>query len=96
MRLAHIVYWEGEHGPVPEGLELDHLCRNPPCVNPAHLEPVTHQQNMQRSARTFLTPDQVRAIRESNEPGPVLAARYGVTRTAIHNVRQGKTWANLD
>lgn len=35
-------------GPVPPGLELDHLCRNPGCVNPAHLEPVTHRENTLR------------------------------------------------
>jgi len=35
-------------GPVPGGLELDHLCRNPPCCNPAHLEPVTPRENKMR------------------------------------------------
>lgn len=35
-------------GPIPAGLELDHLCRRRDCVNPAHLEPVTHKENCRR------------------------------------------------
>jgi hypothetical protein len=35
-------------GPIPEGLVLDHLCRNGACVNPAHLEPVTQRENLRR------------------------------------------------
>ena len=46
--LAHRYAWERENGPVPDGLELDHLCRNRPCVNLAHLEPVTHRENVLR------------------------------------------------
>ena len=47
---AHRFSYEKYIGPIPDGLELDHLCRNPPCVNPDHLEPVTHQENLLRSA----------------------------------------------
>ena len=46
--LAH--RWAYEHwvGSIPEGLELDHLCRNPICVNFDHLEAVTHRENVRR------------------------------------------------
>lgn len=47
-RRAHIVAYEAEVGPVPDGLVLDHTCRNPRCVNPAHLEPVPLAENTRR------------------------------------------------
>ena len=50
-RLAHVYLYEQAIGPVPEGLELDHKCRNRACVNVAHLEPVTHQENIRRGVR---------------------------------------------
>jgi len=45
---AHRVAYELCVGPIPEGLTLDHLCRNRGCVNPAHLEPVTMRENLRR------------------------------------------------
>lgn len=46
--LAYRWLYERTRGPVPKGLELDHLCRTPRCVNPDHLEPVTRQVNNDR------------------------------------------------
>lgn len=50
-RFPHRIAWMLEVGPIPEGTELDHLCRNPGCLNPAHLEPVDHSTNLQRGAQ---------------------------------------------
>jgi len=47
---AHRVAWEAVHGPIPKGMEIDHLCRNRACCNPAHLELVTHRENVARGA----------------------------------------------
>lgn len=47
-RVAHRWLYERVVGPVPEGLQLDHLCRVRHCVNPAHLEPVTQRENLYR------------------------------------------------
>jgi hypothetical protein len=46
--LAHRFAYETYIGPIPDSLPLDHLCRNPSCVNPDHLEPVTHKENILR------------------------------------------------
>lgn len=54
---AHRVAYELTVGPIPDGLVIDHLCRNRECVNPFHLEPVTDRINILRGegrgARSF-------------------------------------------
>lgn len=47
-KFAHRMSYLSIKGPIPEGLELDHLCCNKRCVNPDHLEPVTRSENVRR------------------------------------------------
>jgi hypothetical protein len=47
-RGAHRVAYEALIGPIPKGLEIDHLCRVRHCVNPAHMELVTKVENVMR------------------------------------------------
>jgi hypothetical protein len=49
---AHRLIYEILVGPIPKGLELDHLCRIKRCVNPDHLEPVTKRENLRRHAQS--------------------------------------------
>lgn len=46
--LAHRYFYAVERGPIPEGMVLDHLCRNHSCINTDHLEPVSQQENVLR------------------------------------------------
>lgn len=66
---AHRIVFRAFFGEIPEGLEIDHLCRDRSCVNPRHLELVTRLENVQRGGNSIktvchrghpLTPDNVR------------------------------------
>lgn len=52
---AHRWLYERWVGPIPSDTELDHLCRVRRCVNPMHLEPVTHLENMARGQHATKT-----------------------------------------
>lgn len=60
-RPAHRVAYEASIGPVPPGLDLDHLCRNRACCNPAHLEPVTRRENVLRGMLPAMMRDKAAA-----------------------------------
>ena len=51
--LTHRFFYEHIVGPIPDGMYLDHLCREKRCVNPAHLEPVTPQENVVRGLASY-------------------------------------------
>lgn len=54
---AHRLSVEISRGDVPIGMDVDHLCRNRGCVNPDHLEAVSHATNIRRGARSALAPN---------------------------------------
>jgi hypothetical protein len=53
MKLVHRLAWELTVGPIPDGHEIDHLCKNRSCLNPAHLEPVTKEENVRRGKGNY-------------------------------------------
>lgn len=108
---AHRVAWELAYGPIPDGLQVLHRCDNPPCVNPCHLFLGTAIDNVQdrhekgRSrgpcgedhGRSKLTEDQVREIRrlQGIEPVRAIAAKMGVSPSAVQFILIGHTWRHL-
>lgn len=97
-QLAHRFAYEQLRGPIPDGLEPDHLCRQHDCINPAHLEAVTHTVNMRRASNTRLTmsnAEEIRALFGTVPPGQ-LAARFGISRGHLYQIIRGDCWKPID
>lgn len=91
---AHRYIYELHRGPIPDGLFLDHLCRNPSCVNPDHLEPVTNAENLRRGKGTRLTMQDAREIRElaKTMTRAAIARRYGLSPGYVCAIVNGRKW----
>lgn len=96
--MPHVATWELFNRTVPDGMELDHLCKVRHCCNPAHLEPTTHPVNVRRSKSAKLTERDVRDIRSRYAIGEtqlVLARAYDVTQTTISSIVLRKIWREV-
>ena len=91
--------YEKHVGPIPTGMHLDHLCKNRICVNPAHLEPVSNQENAQRGKLAKLDATKVKEIRElftSKQFNQTqLAIKYNVSQGTIWQIVRGNYWNNV-
>lgn len=107
---SHRLAYTLTHGEIPEGLIIRHVCDNPSCCNPHHLLMGTQMENVQDSisrgrhvhgethGRAKLCTEDVFAIRSLLEQGIsqyALAARFGVARTTIADIKRRKNWSHL-
>jgi len=96
---AHRFFFQELVGPIPDGFDVDHLCRNRRCVNPAHLEAVPRAVNLRRGNGTILSEQDVIEIRRLARDGissSQLAAFYGCSRANINSILRGKSWRDID
>jgi hypothetical protein len=95
---AHRVYYERLKGPIPEGLGPDHLCRNPPCINPDHMQLVPQATNVRRGAKAHLIIDDVVkmiAMRKSGIQYKDIAIHFGQPISYVQSICKGKRWKGV-
>lgn len=109
MALAHRTSYSVFVGDIPDGLIVRHMCDNPLCCNPEHLELGTMRDNQQDcisrgrrsdlgsgSPNAKLTEEQVAKILIDNRSQQKIANDYGVSQTLISMIKRRKTWRVME
>jgi len=93
---AHRVSYEARFGPIPNDREPDHLCKQKACINPEHLEPVSHTENVRRGPHTRITMEIAREIRslaaEGRTMNTEIAQRFGVSKQTVGLIVKERQW----
>ena len=92
---SHRYFYEKKYGKVPANLEIDHKCKVRSCVNPDHMEPVTHFENCIRSSTTKLTYGQVLKMRKMRKEGKTyksIAEFFKIAESHAWETISGNRW----
>ncbi len=96
--LAHRHFYEKRHGSLPKNIHLHHLCEQPDCMNPDHLQPLTPAAHAHIRKTTKLDFEKVEKMKKLYADGGysyrTLGLEFGVATMSAYNAVNGKTWAN--
>lgn len=98
LRSSHRVYYEQSKGPIPDGMHIDHLCRNTKCVNPSHLEAVTPAVNTRRQPCIKLSEEKIVEIFDLLKAGfkqKEIAKMYNMDQSMISLIKNNKRWRGV-
>ena len=94
---AFKLFYEKYKGRIPNGLQLDHLCKNRLCVNPNHLEPVTQAENCRRGDAAKLTKMEVFKIRDLKGKMTYrkIASLFNISHSQVYRIIHNLRWKGI-